>query len=898
MPFIAKSAAPGVLHPAAGHWAFERAAAGGLTLFTAPPGYLLTEGLFDALQRQGRRVLWLRLGPEDRDPGMFLLSVVAAARRQRPDFGGSTLDLMRRQPGPVAGWPPLFGRLAAELAEMVSESGALVLEHAHHLSRVHPTITILGTHLLPAIDSDAACVITSHEELPATALPVRATRRSTRDLRLAPAEARELLARDAPGLSPEASRRAAMICQGKIAGLVAISGACAVLGLAVVERAIARARRGQELLSLLAKAWLQTIGRDGRRALGLTLQLEYTHPALTEAVLEGSVPPPGPWLQPLADGWSRVRTVWHDPLQDSLSSRRLLAPETVHRAADYLLGRGAPERAIPLYLKLRDAACAARALAEEADRLVDLGQWDTLGDWLAGLPADVLKVEPRLLYDQAEVAAASGHGDAAQRGFSAAASRFTALYDPDGVCRSMLAESALAAGRGDYARAKARAHAASVVADAAGIAWHQLWASWQLGWVAVGAQQLDSAPAHFGRAAAIASQVGERHLVDVVLEAERLTDRLQQLRRRQDELREAGLALQRAEQEATARIVEHLGGAADHVHGLLGAHGWTHTPLALKVSVLQAPSALAPPADAERWWCRLRRPLASRRPAAPNRTAHPAGEPSPGASVVRASDHPAMGVAVPVLTAHLLGQLRVTLNDAPIDEWPSGRGRSLLKYLLTHRDPWPQREVVMEVFWPDASPEAARNSLNVAVHGLRRALRGAADVPVIVLEGGAYRLAANLRLWVDVDEFERHVEGGRRLEAAGEPTGAMAQYELAASLYQGDFLADDPYEEWPVLTRERLRLAYLDLLDRLGRLYFGQGRYAACAALCQRIIERDACREDAHRRLIRCYSRQGQPHLALRQYLACAEALRTELGVDPAPATVRLHEAIRRYEPV
>jgi hypothetical protein len=318
MPFIAKSAAPGVLHPAAGHWAFERAAAGGLTLFTAPPGYLLTEGLFDALQRQGRRVLWLRLGPEDRDPGMFLLSVVAAARRQRPDFGGSTLELMRRQPGPVAGWPPLFGRLAAELAEMVSESGALVLEHAHHLSRVHPTITILGTHLLPAIDGDAACVITSHEELPATALPVRATRRSTRDLRLAPAEARELLARDAPGLSLEASRRAAMICQGKIAGLVAISGACAVLGLAVVERAIAGARRGQKLLSLLAKAWLQTIGRDGRRALGLTLQLEYTHPALTRPFSKGLCPRPGPGCSrsPTAgpgsarSGTIRFGTVW------------------------------------------------------------------------------------------------------------------------------------------------------------------------------------------------------------------------------------------------------------------------------------------------------------------------------------------------------------------------------------------------------------------------------------------------------------------------------------------------------------------------------------------------------------------------------------------------------------
>jgi DNA-binding SARP family transcriptional activator len=252
----------------------------------------------------------------------------------------------------------------------------------------------------------------------------------------------------------------------------------------------------------------------------------------------------------------------------------------------------------------------------------------------------------------------------------------------------------------------------------------------------------------------------------------------------------------------------------------------------------------------------------------------------------------------PLLTVHLLGRLRVSLNGVAVDDWPSGRGRSLLKYLLAHRDLWPRREVLMDVFWPCSPPMAARNSLNVAVHGLRRALRAAADVPVVVLQDGAYRLAADLRLWVDVDEFERHVEGGSRLERAGEQADAVAEYELAASLYQGDFLADDPYEDWPVLTREHLRLAYLDLLDRLSRSYFEQGRYGACAVLCRRMIERDACREDAHRRLIRCYSRQGHPHLAIRQYLACVEALRAELGLDPTPVTVRLQEAIRRHEPV
>ena len=254
--------------------------------------------------------------------------------------------------------------------------------------------------------------------------------------------------------------------------------------------------------------------------------------------------------------------------------------------------------------------------------------------------------------------------------------------------------------------------------------------------------------------------------------------------------------------------------------------------------------------------------------------------------------------ASPTLTVHLLGTLRVTLNDVSVSEWPSGRGRSVFKYLLIHRNPWPSREMLMEAFWPNAAPESARNCLNVAVHGLRRALRAAADVPVVVLDGGTYRLHHDVRLWLDVEEFERHVGRWRELEDSGETTGATAEYELAASLYQGDFLADHPYEEWPVLTRERLRLAYLDTLGRLSHLYFSHAQYASCAVLCQRIIERDPCREDAHRRLMHCYSRQGQPYLALRLYWACVEALHDELGVEVSPATVDLHERIRRHEPV
>ena len=64
------------------------------------------------------------------------------------------------------------------------------------------------------------------------------------------------------------------------------------------------------------------------------------------------------------------------------------------------------------------------------------------------------------------------------------------------------------------------------------------------------------------------------------------------------------------------------------------------------------------------------------------------------------------------------------------------------------------------------------------------------------------------------------------------------------------------------------------------------------------MLAADSCREDAHCRLMRCYARLEQYPPALRQYQACVEALRTELDVQPSPATVELYERIRRREPV
>lgn len=249
------------------------------------------------------------------------------------------------------------------------------------------------------------------------------------------------------------------------------------------------------------------------------------------------------------------------------------------------------------------------------------------------------------------------------------------------------------------------------------------------------------------------------------------------------------------------------------------------------------------------------------------------------------------------ISVHMLGPFRLTIQDIALN-LPSSRSLSLLKYLLLNHKQNTPREMLIDLFWSEVSMERGRNNLNVAMNGIRTALRMVTDTPVIHYRDNAYGFVPDVQFWLDVEEFEQLVASGRRCESQKKLRASLADYESAISLYQGDFLEENPYENWTVLPRERLRLAYLDTLDRLNRINFSQEKYAMCITLSQLILSRDRCREDAHCMLMRCYSRQRQDHLALRQYQACVEALHMELDVAPAPETVKIYDLIRHHKPV
>jgi DNA-binding SARP family transcriptional activator len=248
-----------------------------------------------------------------------------------------------------------------------------------------------------------------------------------------------------------------------------------------------------------------------------------------------------------------------------------------------------------------------------------------------------------------------------------------------------------------------------------------------------------------------------------------------------------------------------------------------------------------------------------------------------GATLSGASVSPKAG-----LTVYTFGTLRVYSNDVLIDQWEGVRSRSLFRFLIANRHVPISKERLAELFWPDSEPELARRSLHQAVYCLRQTFkRMMGDVPVVLFVNDCYRLAPDLPLWVDADAFEEAIAIARSAWRHGDVEQALQAYGRAIDLYQGDYMAEERYEEWAEERRIVFQSAYLEALHQLARAYHERKDYPLAIMLSQRALAVDSCDEDAHRVLIGCYAAQGLRHLAMRQYQFCITALKSQLGLSP-----------------
>jgi DNA-binding SARP family transcriptional activator len=935
MFLVAKLSPPRPDYPALQAFAFARILDHPITYFIAPEGYLLPDSLCAVLQEQGLPVCWVRLGLENCDPGALLLYLISAVQQAVPQAEMTTYTRMRSQPGPVAGWRMLFGQLANDLARAFPNGGILVLEGLESFASAPGVLHSLSISFLASLPPKIHCVLISTSRLPHFELPQAAYVVDFNTLRLDEAAGLRLLSQNSVGLSQESICRAITLTGGRAAALAGLIEVGQHLGAEFVHQEVKQAANMNDLLARFAKASLYEANENAMQSLGLCMRLKYSPPQRVHPGILESGPADGPWMQPLLGGWKHMRDLWNRPLQAALRSWATPSPRAMQLAATNLAGQNAQIEAINLFFAIGDPAGAAGLINEIADTLMDLGLWATLKAWLNRLPEDILHQWPWLIFISGKLAAAQGYNESARRSFAAATDLFRQRGEVKGACLSLLAESALAAWRSDTVFASERALTAHQTAQNTGLSLVQIWSAWQLGSLAASSGNMEEALGWFAPAGA-AAEAGLHSIGEVLHMAENLIRRQQELLRQRTFLQQAFQEIDEAEKDVSARLRNLIYSTPENLDHLLDVHGWTHTPL-LPISSAQVggmpggkihgqppgilrslidalgliptaeePAAGLPGKNAADLLDvpELPLPLAGleNQPCSEKDDNQPQTPTAIGSGELKMPvphevdlDEP--GIAEPKkkvdLYVCLLGTFNLVVGNSPVAEWSNNKSRALFKYLVFHRDQLTPKEILMENFWPGAPPESARNNLNVALHSIRSALAVQNRHATIVYQNGAYRLNPNLEVWLDTEEFKKHVQAGHQLETSGQVDLGMKEYEEAVQLYQADFLFDEPYEEWALPIRERLRVLYLDTLDHLSLIHFTNGDFNGCIALCQRMLECDNCREDAHSRLMRCYNRLGQDHLALRQYRICVEILRTELDLNPAPATTRLYEHIR-----
>jgi DNA-binding response OmpR family regulator len=251
-----------------------------------------------------------------------------------------------------------------------------------------------------------------------------------------------------------------------------------------------------------------------------------------------------------------------------------------------------------------------------------------------------------------------------------------------------------------------------------------------------------------------------------------------------------------------------------------------------------------------------------------------------------------------LMRVYTLGSLRVHRNDLLLfdESWHNRPAKSVFKLLFTRRGERLPAEMIAELLWPGVSSDSAANRVRVAVHGLRKRLgysasRGTGDSP-IGQQDGLYVFDRTVPYWCDCSCLDEILQRGNRATQEGDVMGALRAYAEADILYGGDYFRDDPYAEWLVAERERLREAHMAMLAEMARLHSVAGDDGEAVRLCRRMLGTEPWREEVYRHLMRSLYALGRPNEALRAFEQCRRSMENKLGIEPAAETVRLRDQI------
>ncbi|MEM7124930.1 MAG: BTAD domain-containing putative transcriptional regulator [Chloroflexota bacterium] len=236
----------------------------------------------------------------------------------------------------------------------------------------------------------------------------------------------------------------------------------------------------------------------------------------------------------------------------------------------------------------------------------------------------------------------------------------------------------------------------------------------------------------------------------------------------------------------------------------------------------------------------------------------------------------------PILFLNLLGIPEILLGNEPVT-LGTAKAKALLFYLAATGQPH-SRSVLVNLLWGEMAEARARRNLTATLTNLRKVIPSYLEV-----ESNRVAFRQDSPYQLDVDYFQEQVTQGKA-------TQDMRLLREAVARYRGDFLEGlivkdgITFEEWVYAQREQFREQHLQSLQWLVDDAVDHGDYASGLDYAHQLLALDPWRETAHRQLMILHAQNDRREAALAQYEACRQVLAEELGVDPSPETMAVHQ--------
>ncbi|MEU4513786.1 BTAD domain-containing putative transcriptional regulator [Nonomuraea wenchangensis] len=243
----------------------------------------------------------------------------------------------------------------------------------------------------------------------------------------------------------------------------------------------------------------------------------------------------------------------------------------------------------------------------------------------------------------------------------------------------------------------------------------------------------------------------------------------------------------------------------------------------------------------------------------------------------------------------VLGPLAVWTDAGEAVTIPGLKVRALLVDLLVHEGHPVSADRLVDDLWGEDPPGNPAAALQVRVSQLRKALEDAeaGGKNLVVSRAPGYLLRPDAGA-VDAGRFTELLA---RAEAAGSPRTRAGLLGEALALWRGPAYADFADEEYTRAAILRLEEQRLSALEQHAEARLELGEHALLVGELGDLVTRHPLRERLRAVHMRALYRAGRQSEALAGYAELRERLADELGLDPGPELVALHQAILGQDP-